>query len=58
MTVVARFKGQQGSLGYVCGKVYILTIHNNYIKRADGTGVCPYSSLEAFFENWTVVETN
>ncbi len=58
MIVTARFKGENHSMGYINGKVYILTIYNNYIKRQDGGGICPYNSLEAFFANWTVLESN
>lgn len=54
MKIIAKFIGED-SLGYEHGKSYVLYIHNNYIKREDGSGVCPYNSLELFFKNWTIL---
>jgi len=51
------------SLGYEYGKQYSLSINRKpakgyescpiTIQREDGTGVCPYSSIESFWNNWS-----
>jgi hypothetical protein len=53
--LVARFKGKN-SLGYEKGKEYALKFKDKLtISRMNGMGVCPYTSLKAFFKNWDVV---
>lgn len=67
-TLTAQFVGADGSLGYCTGKEYKLTVVRYswwqrwlmsgkavfHIARADGTGECPYQSLESFWRNWRV----
>lgn len=57
MVVVAKFRGADGSLGYRKGKDYLLRVSlGKYlmIKRLDGTGICPYSGIKTFLNNWIV----
>jgi hypothetical protein len=59
MRIKATFKGKD-SLGYVNGKEYELKIANfggMIIRRANGTGQCPYQSISAFLRNWTNIES-
>ena len=74
MIIKAKFIGANGSLGYIHGKQYHLTIKENKpgvldalaynlflegtisIKRLEGGGVCPYTSLETFLDNWTNIQ--
>lgn len=54
ITIKATFTGTN-SLGYEQGKEYDLLINENHgisVKRVDGTGKCPYTSLFAFLKNW------
>jgi hypothetical protein len=53
-TLTAKFIGRNGSLGYVTGKNYPLTVRFNTIQRKDGTGICAYDSIESFFSNWLI----
>lgn len=57
MKVKAIFTGES-SLGYKKGSGYVLEIKDLdgvIIKREDGSGVCKYTSIYAFFRNWTNV---
>lgn len=54
MKIVAKFIGTN-SLGYENGKEYGLIIKGLQITRLDGTGACPYGSIESFFNNWIIV---
>jgi hypothetical protein len=57
-TFKAVFIGEN-SLGYEHGETYRLTVDQNQpmtIRRIDGTGICPYSSIYSFFRNWRVIE--
>lgn len=54
MIIVAKFKGT-ASLGYIPGDTYRLKITGSTICRVDGSGACPYKSLESFFKNWDVI---
>lgn len=60
--VKAQFKGADGSLGYIRHQVYELRIYAERpgapitISRFDGSGKCPYASLEAFLANWTPLD--
>jgi hypothetical protein len=57
MTIIATFKGQDGSLGYNNGHVYTLKLVGpNTIQRMDGSGRCAYRSLETFLSNWNYVK--
>jgi hypothetical protein len=52
-----RFIGEDGSLGYRHGQLYELRFveddrHFVTIERIDGTGRCPYASMNAFLRNW------
>ena len=65
ITITAVFKGQNGSLGYVTGKKYVLTLKQHIksqaiwiVRQEDGHGECMYAHTIAFFENWTNVETD
>lgn len=60
--VKATFIGQDGSLGYVNGKDYVLTIRmaddlypagSIFISEINGDGGCIYGSMIAFLDNWT-----
>lgn len=57
-----KFIGEDGSLGYRKGLIYALRCRKDIefenpvvISRLDGTGYCPYSSIEAFNQNWRVI---
>ena len=52
-TILARFIGQDGSLGYRNGENYLLTVRGNEIVKPIR---CPYGSVEAFLRNWEVLE--
>ncbi len=61
--VWATFKGSHKSLGYVPGNNYRLAIwwdkHWLWVNNTGAgntTEPCPYNSMEAFLNNWTVVE--
>lgn len=49
VTIRAMFLGSNGSMGFIKGEVYILTIHENRIVSPKH---CPYDSTEAFLRNW------
>ena len=62
--IKATFKGQNGSLGYIVGKQYILTFKQfvrgtkiYIVRHEDGKGECEYSDTITFFENWTDIKT-
>ena len=55
--IKAIFKGTNGSCGYETNKEYTLYIESNtsgiIIRRnRDGWGICQYSNIEKFLENW------
>ncbi|MEK6829064.1 MAG: hypothetical protein AABY15_02975 [Nanoarchaeota archaeon] len=55
--ITAKFKGQDGSLGYETGKPYTLKLshsggYNIQIERATGGGDCEYQSMISFLNNW------
>lgn len=59
----ARFIGEDGSLGYQKGRVYELVVVEDSrpgrfitISRLDGSGKCPYASLESFMRNWEPIK--
>ncbi|WP_299755286.1 hypothetical protein [uncultured Pontibacter sp.] len=62
MQLTAKFKGVD-SLGYQHGKSYQLSVAlmpfppRVIIKRLSGGGLCPYESLNAFYENWYLLST-
>jgi len=63
-TIFATFTGSNGSLGYVTGVEYKLTISQNIksltikINRQDGSGGdCEYSNTINFLDNWTNIKT-
>lgn len=56
--MIARFTGQDGSLGYRHGQVYHLDVRTNL--RGDKPRIvrprpCPYGSWAAFWANWEMV---
>lgn len=53
-----RFKGENGSMGYVTGAPYRLTIRTDKNGRIWITdpNQCPYDSPEAFWANWEEVK--
>lgn len=62
MKLIAKFVGQDGSLGYKTGKYYHLTLRAEkekiWITRKDEWGgSCEYSSFIKFLENWTDINT-
>ena len=55
--ISAVFIGTNGSLGYIEGKRYELFLTSkDVIKRQDGSGVCEYSSILTFIQNWTDIK--
>lgn len=55
MRIKAKFVGKD-SLGYVHGQEYELLVErHSIVKRAEGGGTCPYSSIGAFLANWDEV---
>lgn len=52
VVIEATYDGAHGSLGYRKGERYLLVIRGNSIRRVDGNGNCPYTSLEVFFQIW------
>lgn len=61
MKVTAKFIGEDGSLGYVREREYILEFETlvNGIRIYDTIGkgmVCRYDSLKAFLNNWSVLK--
>jgi hypothetical protein len=60
LKINAKFTGRN-SLGYENGKRYDLVVANKgsmLIRRKDGSGTCPYSSLSAFLKNWDDIKQN
>ena len=60
ISITAVFIGSD-SLGYETGRPYrlkVLTFGSMVIRRVDGSGKCPYSSLSAFLRNWTDIKTD
>lgn len=60
ITIRAKFKGTNGSLGYKTDKEYqlkfwVIPTHGVSIQNSDGTGYCPYSKLKTFLDNWEVI---
>lgn len=64
-TILAKFKGENGSLGYTHNIDYVLNFFIQVINRkphicicrTDGSdGFCPYSSMKAFLANWEVIQ--
>lgn len=58
VAIRAIFKGKSGLLGYITGKTYTLILFptgQNRICRLDGSGICEYGSIYAFFKNWIVI---
>ena len=64
MKVIAKFKGKNGSLGYVNGRTYMLTIREQpngsiwITRKEEYGGSCEYSNIIKFFENWTDINTD
>lgn len=55
--IKAKFIGANGSLGYETNKTYNLLIKGTIIVReVDLMGRCEYSSIEAFLDNWIIIE--
>ncbi len=53
----ARFKGTNGSCGYSKNMEYMLIISKGlfggiYIKQISGVGLCSYSNIVTFLNNW------
>jgi len=55
----ATFIGESGSLGFVYGKEYELSLKGMTIsyKREFSIVECKYNSIEAFLNNWTDIIT-
>ena len=56
----AQFIGTNGSLGYETDRVYTLHIESNcsgitIMRKLDHEGLCVYSNIDRFLENWTNV---
>jgi len=60
VSVIATFRGQDGSLGYRNGREYHLIVKKNTIQVYNSEahpelvngGKCPYGSVQAFLNNW------
>lgn len=54
MTDLFRFIGANGSLGYVRGEIYMLTLFGSGTREVQilYPAPCPYDSWALFFENW------
>lgn len=57
MLINAKFIGENGSLGYIHGKVYNLAIDKNtiYLNGKNNNHECPYQTIESFLKNWDVI---
>lgn len=58
MRVSATFTGSDGSLGYVRGRRYTLTLRSLFYSDAleiVSPVMCPYANLTAFLRNWQSV---
>lgn len=67
--IKAKFKGLNGSLGYITNRVYWLTM--NYSSKGDtqitierikvegthGNGRCVYDNIGTFLDNWSNIST-
>jgi hypothetical protein len=58
---VARFNGENGSMGFVTGRIYHLTLEYDptakwWTARSTEGPYCPYASPEAFLANWSPLE--
>lgn len=55
--MIARFIGQNGSMGFRTGKKYVITLDQGgsynwiWVKEMFGRN-CPYESMEALEQNW------
>lgn len=49
--VTARFIGEDGSMGFNHGQLYLLKVSGNYVVEPT---TCPYDTVEAFLKNWSV----
>lgn len=62
MTTKARFKGKNGSLGYIKNSVYylqFLTVNQKINIQPIGNShgqTCLYDSLKSFLDNWEILE--
>ena len=56
MVILAIYKGNDGSLGYVINKPYVLILKRSLIQRPDGSGRCRYESIVSFLSNWEMVQ--
>lgn len=60
MIVKAKFKGQNGSLGFFKGAIYWLKFEANKKVRVTPVGdsgkPCLYDSLKLFLDNWEILE--
>lgn len=57
MLIKATFKGQDGSLGFVYGKEYIIIVKGlKIINAANTKQVCQYKNIETFLNNWDNVQ--
>jgi hypothetical protein len=61
-TIKAIFKGANGSLGYITGKEYTLTL-KEFVRggiwicnQETGKQVCEYSNFMNFLDNWTNIK--
>lgn len=57
--MIARFIGQNGSMGFKTGKKYVISLDqggkNNWIWVKEMFGrACPYESIEAVARNWDI----
>lgn len=59
VNIIARFIGQDGSLGFRTGRKYIITIEQGgshnwiWVKEISGKS-CPYASVDALERNWDI----
>lgn len=55
-TIRATYIGKNLLLGYEKGKTYDLIVQDKTVRRvSDYSGYVAYTSLEAFFQNWSVL---
>lgn len=53
--IVAKFEGEDGSMGFRNGVTYDLYISHMSVRDVAKGPWVPYGSLDAFFKNWTVI---
>lgn len=53
--IVAVFKGENGSMGFMWNQRYELLVRKSSVKNIEGGPWVPYGSLAAFFRNWIVI---